>query len=147
MYDLYWHRPPNIDLIRHNACRLAAASSKEDLLGILERMSPRLKEELRENQIEPLGYHFRKIAIKEFCSLQQEATEKSSISGGHGGAGFRPNFMLKNTVMLGRLQAAAEDDVDASVSAIIDLIRALPTPKKESVEGWDKDLSYLWGKN
>jgi hypothetical protein len=130
-FDSPWYRSPNLDMIRQNACRLAAETSKPELRGILERMSPRLKEQLSTDSIDPLQYHFRKIAIRDFCSLQEEVRP-----------GLTP--MIKNTVFIAHLEAEAGDDIDASLSNVLDVVLSQPEQELELAGGWGDDVSRLW---
>jgi hypothetical protein len=102
-FDSPWYRSPNLDMIRQNACRLGAETPKPELRGILERMSPRLKEQLSTDSIE---YHFRKVAIRDFCSLQEEEADKHMILLADGQRCMRPGLtpIIKNTVFIAHLE-------------------------------------------
>lgn len=145
-FDSPWYRSPNLDMIRQNACKLAAETPKPELLGILERMPPRLKEQLSTDYIDPLQYHFRKSAIKEFRSLQEEETNKYAKLPAGGQRGMRPRLtpMIKNTVFIAHLEAEAGDDIDASLSNVLDVILTRPAQDPELAEGWGDDVGRLW---
>jgi hypothetical protein len=142
-FDSPWYRSPNLDMIRQNACRLAAETPKPELRGILERMSPRLKEQLSTDSIDPLQYHFRKIAIRDFCSLQQEEANKYMIPLAGGQRWMRPG-LIKNTVFIAHLESEAGDDIDASLSNVLDVVRSQPEQELELAGGWCDDVSRLW---
>jgi hypothetical protein len=147
-FDYPWYRSPNLDVIRQTACRLAAKTPKLELLGILERMSPRLQEQLSQDSINPLEYHFRKIAIKDFRMLQEEEMNKTMTSVGPAGGsgGMRPGLrpIIKNTVFIAYLEAEAGDDIDASLCTVLDMILSRPAEELELAEGWADDVGGLW---
>ena len=147
-FDYPWYRSPNLDVICQNACKLAADTTKSELLGILERMSPRLKEELSKDSINPLEYHFRKMAIKDFRSLQEEEMNKiiTNTRPAGGQLGTRPGLrpMIKNTVFVAHLEAEAGDDIDASLCKVLDMILSQPSQELELAGGWAGDVGHLW---
>jgi hypothetical protein len=145
-FDSPWYRSPNLDIIRQNALRLAAETPKPELRGILERMSPRLKEQLNADSIDPLQYHFRRIAIKDFCSLQEEERNKYMMLLADGQRVMRPGLipMIKNTVFIAHLEAEAGDDIDASLSNVLDVILSRPEQELELAGGWGDDVGHFW---
>jgi hypothetical protein len=145
-FDSPWYRSPNLDMIRQNACRLAAETPKPELLGILERMSPRLKEQLSTDSIDPLQYHFRKIVIKDFRRLQEEEANRYVMLLADGQQGMRPGLkpMIKNTIYIAHLEAEAGDDIDASLSNVLNVIVSRPTQELELEGGWGVDVGRLW---
>jgi hypothetical protein len=145
-FDSPWYRAPNLDMIRQNACSLAAKTPKQELRGIMERMSPRLKEQLSTDSIEPLQYHFRKIAIRDFLRLQEEEANKCVMLLADGQRWVRPGLtpMIKNTVFVAHLEAEAGDDIDASLSNVLDVVLSQPEQELELAEGWDDDVSRFW---
>lgn len=139
-FDYPWYKSPNLDLIRQNACKLAAKAQKSDLDGILERMAPKLKKELSAEFIKPLEYHFRKIAIRDFRSLQEEAVDKMASNSrfAAGQPGLRPP-LVKNTVFVRHLEAEAAEDIDATLCVVLSRIF-------EMAEGENDDVGLLWVK-
>jgi hypothetical protein len=142
-----WYKSPNLDKICQNACRSAAGTPKAELLGILERMSPKLKEKLSADFIDPLQYHFRKIAIKEFRILQEKETnvpETLPADSQRAARSVRLRPMIKNTVFVAHLEAEAGDDIDASLSDVLDVILSGPDKEMELAGGWGDDVGRLW---
>jgi hypothetical protein len=115
-------------------------------------MSPKLKGELDTKFVNPLEYHFRKVAIREFRHLQDEEIKKIAIAV-EGGleinnpgivSMLRPNPMVKNTVYRAHLEAEAGNDIDASLSTILEQILARPLLDRTEVRDWSDGVSNLW---
>jgi len=126
-YTKPWYMASNREAICYHATTLAAEATKVELTGILERMSPTLKEELAVEEINPLEYHFRTIAVREFCRKQG-----------------RPMRLLKNTSMISRLEDEASDDIDTSLAAVLEPILTNPAVDPISAQSWDDDVGNLW---
>ncbi|KAI3339447.1 hypothetical protein F4824DRAFT_498134 [Ustulina deusta] len=69
-YLMHWHRGSNINFIRQKATAMVLRTTKSELHGIIERMTQGLKDQLSREQIEPLPYHFRRAAVKDFKANQ-----------------------------------------------------------------------------
>jgi hypothetical protein len=143
-YDKPWYRAPNPDIIAQRAIKLAAGTSKTELQGIVERMGQALENKLKDELIEPLAYHFRKIAVKEFRVVQDESMKKSQVDGTPTGAERRLKLLIKNTVLQARLEAEAEAEIDASVDVVVDMILSRPTQDHGTSANWNDDVSHLW---
>ncbi|KAI3317050.1 hypothetical protein HD806DRAFT_516144 [Xylariaceae sp. AK1471] len=136
-YLSHWYSGSNIDFIKQEASLLALQSSKSVLEGILERMSDALKEKLKQEEIEPLSYHFRKSAVKEFRAKQDEVLQRENQS-------VRRKLLVKNTVFHARLEEEASVSIDACLGKIIDIIITRSQPEQTETNDPNVDVSHFW---
>jgi hypothetical protein len=129
--------------ICQRAVKLAARTSKGELQGIVERMSQTLKDKLKEELMEPLAYHFRQIAAKEFRAMQDESMKESQVDGGTTEAERRVKLLFKNTIFQARLEAEAEAVVDASVDIMVDMVLSRSPKDDETAGNWNDDVAIF----
>lgn len=126
-YTKPWYMSPNRGAVCRHAAKLAAEATKAELAGILERMPPTLKDELAFGEINPLEYHFRTIAVREFCRNRGRTTR-----------------LVKNTVLTSRWEDEANDEIDATLAVVLKPILTNPAPDSISTQNWDDDVGRLW---
>jgi len=144
-YDAPWYVSPNIELIRRRAVELAKGTSKMEMEGILGRIGQTLMDKLAEESVEPLAYHFRKMAQKEFHVKQAEVMNNRRDVGRSAGPGtIGKRALVKNTLKQARLEAEAELDVDYSISVVVDEVLPQVAQEDEADGDSDYDLGHLW---
>ncbi|KAL9622931.1 MAG: hypothetical protein Q9160_002649 [Pyrenula sp. 1 TL-2023] len=134
-----WWTPLNVEFIRACAITLLLASSKEDLKGIRDRMSATLVEDLARDEIDPIPYHFRKVAEKEF--LKQSESKKLRPS--------KKRRLVKNHLLVARREEEAriraECDIDDSITIAVNQVMERSSEEDERAHRLrDHDLEALW---
>jgi hypothetical protein len=153
-YDTHWYMFPNVEVIRRRAVELAKGASKMEMQGILDRIGQTLMDKLAEESVEPLAYHFRKMAQKEFRIKQVEMMNNRRDAGKPFNAEFAAapgkawkRAFIKNTVKQARLEAEeldAEFYVDDSISIVVDEVLSRVAQEDEAARDSDYDPSQLW---
>ena len=121
---------------------MAAETPKAEFIGILERISRRRKEGLASEDFNPLEYHFRTIATREFCRIQEKKLKTIEVETGR--AKGKVTQLVKNTAFSPRLEDDAKDDIDASLSIMLQHIVSNPAEEAISAEIWADDVRRLW---
>ncbi|KAF0325302.1 hypothetical protein GQ607_007336, partial [Colletotrichum asianum] len=128
-----WHTSPNFEIVRQNACELANKTQRRELVGILERMTQPMKDELKRDKKEPLEYHFRKKAIGDFRQLQdEEMAKRTAVCEPHDTRPAKVRKMIKNTARVER----AEERIDSSLSEVIEIVKRRPELNPEAEGKW-----------
>jgi hypothetical protein len=133
-----WYEEPNASTIVNLVMQLVRDTPRDEIYGIRKRMSDTLVQNLNDMQIDPVGYHFRRLVQKEFEIQKANAATPSKRK------------LVKNIVKQQKAQDEAEADVDDWIYSEIEkyqLDEGGATPDAGDLDDGEveRDVEHLWG--